>query len=125
MHTGVATNVSGNSIKDRSNLLALAIMLLEVCLGQPIEQIRSAEDLGASSASNDMTDLSAAHRWHLEEKARGNLSFAFSNSILGCLQAYLNPDANFSNPDFCQTMREKILEPLEEEMQFLLFGPPA
>jgi hypothetical protein len=43
---------------------------------------------------------------------------------LTCLQGYLNPDANFDDDQYCNAFKEKALLPLEEEMEFLLFGPP-
>ncbi|KAI9761902.1 MAG: hypothetical protein M1840_001518 [Geoglossum simile] len=113
---------STGTTNDCSNLLALAILLLEISFGQSIEQIRRPEDLGNKTVGDDKTDLQTAGRWYKAERPR--LSSGFSKAILTCLQEYLNPDANFDDPDFCNVMKEKILQPLEDEMQFMVFGPP-
>jgi|SRR5215469_7053820 len=109
--------------RDCSNLLALAIMLLEISSGQPVEKRRKDSD-GAQNLPDDQADLQVAEEWHKEEKSRGSLSCAFSQAILTCLQEYLNPDTDFDDPKFCDAFKERVLLPLEEEMQFLLFGPP-
>lgn len=71
---------------------------------------------------DDKTDLQTADRWYKAERAR--LSSGFSKAILSCLQEYLNPDANLDDPDYCNVIKEKVLQPLEDEMQFIVFGPP-
>ncbi|KAL4739326.1 hypothetical protein BDV11DRAFT_187791 [Aspergillus similis] len=106
-----------------SNLLALAIMLLEISSGRPVEQ-RLGEDQITNISPNDQLGLQLAGEWLKEENSHGRLSCAFSQAILTCLQEYLNPDANFDDEQFCNAFKEKALLPLEEEMEFLLFGPP-
>ena len=60
-----------------SNLLALAIMLLEISAGRPVEQ-----RLGDSQITNilpdDQSSLQLAQGWLKEEKSHGRLSCAFS-----------------------------------------------
>ncbi|KAJ5521106.1 hypothetical protein N7463_001559 [Penicillium fimorum] len=104
-----------------SNLLALAIMLLEISSGRPVEQ-RLGDDQITNIFPNDQSVLQLADGWLKEEKSHGRLSCAFSQAILICLQEYLNPDANFNDDQYCNSFREKALLPLEEEMEFLLFG---
>jgi hypothetical protein len=105
-----------------SNLLALAIMLLEISSGRPVEQ-RLGDDQITNILLNDQSVLQLAEGWLKEEKSHGRLSCAFSQAILTCLQEYLNPDANFDDDQYCNAFKEKALLPLEEEMEFLLFGP--
>ncbi|CAG8158296.1 unnamed protein product [Penicillium olsonii] len=104
------------------NLLALAIMLLEISSGKPVEQ-RFGDDQINKTLPNDQSHLQLADGWLKEEKAHGRLSTAFSQAILTCLQGYLNPDASFDNDEYCNAFKENALVPLEQEMQFLLFGP--
>jgi hypothetical protein len=106
-----------------SNLLALAIMLLEITSGRPVEQ-RLGDDQITNILPNDQLGLQLAEGWLKEEKSHGRLSCAFSQAILTCLQGYLNPDANFDDDQYCNAFKEKALLPLEDEMEFLLFGPP-
>ncbi|KAH0551799.1 hypothetical protein GP486_006982 [Trichoglossum hirsutum] len=113
---------STDTTNDCSNLLALAILLLEISSGQSIEKVQRPEDLGNKTAGDDIADLQTANRWYKAERPR--LSAGFSKAILTCLQEYLNPDANLDDPDFCNAIKEKVLQPLEDEMQFMVFGPP-
>lgn len=109
--------------RDCSNLLALALMLLEINSGQPLEQ-RRADDQIVNILPNDQSDLQLADGWLKEEKSRGRISCAFSQAILTCLQEFLNPDANFDDDRYCDVFKEKVLLPLVEEMEILLHGPP-
>lgn len=119
---GLSNQPSTGTASDCSNLLALAILLLEISFGQSIEEIRRPEDLGNKTVWDDKTDLQTADRWYKAERPR--LSSGFSKAILTCLQEYLNPDANLDDPDYCNVIKEKVLQPLEDEMQFVVFGPP-
>ncbi|OQV08180.1 hypothetical protein CLAIMM_12493 [Cladophialophora immunda] len=106
-----------------SNLLTLAIMLLEINSGQPVEQRR--QDIQkANTPSNDQSDLQLADKWLKEEKSYGRISCGFFQAILTCLQDYLNPDASFADEGYCAAFKEKALVPLEEEMEILLYGLP-
>jgi hypothetical protein len=100
----------------------LAIILLEINFGKPIEQVRCPEDLGNKPLDDEKADLQTADRWHKAERPR--LSPGFSKAILTGLQEYLNPDANLDDPEYCNVLKEKMLRPLEDEMQFMVFGPP-
>ena len=97
-------------------------MLLEISSGKPVEQ-RFGDDQINKTLPNDQSHLQLADGWLKEEKAHGRLSTAFSQAILTCLQGYLNPDASFDNDEYCNAFKENALVPLEQEMQFLLFGP--
>ena len=120
--SGLGNQSSTGTTNDCSNLLALATLLLEISFGQSIEQIRRPEDLGNKTVADDKTDLQTADRWYKAERPR--LSPGFSQAILTCLQEYLNPDANLDDPDYCNIIKEKVLQPLEDEMKFMVFGPP-
>lgn len=98
-------------------------MLLEINSGRPVEQRRE-DDQITNTMPNNPPDLQVAEGWLKEEKSLGRLSCAFSQAILTCLQEYLNPDANFDDDQYCDAFKEKVLLPLEEEMEFLLYGPP-
>jgi hypothetical protein len=98
-------------------------MLLEISTGRPVEQ-RLGDDQTTNILPNDQSALQLAEGWLKEEKSHGRLSCAFSQAILTCLQGYLNPDANFDDDQYCNAFKEKALLPLEEEMDFLLFGAP-
>lgn len=103
---------------DCTTFLALAILPLEISFGQSIEQIRAVDD---KTAPDNETDLQTADRWYKAERHR--LSAGFSLAILTCLQEFLNPDAHLGGPGYCNGIKEKVLQPLEDEMQSMVFGP--
>jgi hypothetical protein len=103
-----------------SNFLALAILLLELTSGKSIEHIQREEGLGNEVAGDGKVNLLVVNRWYKEKKPL--LSAGFSKAILTCLQEYLNPDASFDNLEYCSVMKENILQPLEDEMQLLVYG---
>ncbi|ERF72611.1 hypothetical protein EPUS_08747 [Endocarpon pusillum Z07020] len=113
------------SENDSSKLLALGTMLLEICCGQPIENLRRAEDLGPNNEPSELSNLSAARRWLREQKSKGDISFAFYSAILHCLKCFVDPTADLENREFSRTIEEQILAPLEEEQNILLWGPPS
>ena len=98
-------------------------MLLEICCGQPIENLRRPEDLGPNNEPNELSNLSAARRWLLEQKSKEDISFAFYSAILHCLKYFADPTANLEDMEFSQTIEEQVLAPLEKEQNFLLWGP--
>jgi|SRR5690242_17843042 len=101
---------------DCSKLLALAVILLEINFGTPIEQRRC-----PGAHQDEKVDLQTADQWYKAERPR--LSSGFSKAILTGLQEYLNPDANLNDPEYCAVIKEKMLQPLEDEMQFVVYGP--
>ncbi|EXF84066.1 hypothetical protein CFIO01_11620 [Colletotrichum fioriniae PJ7] len=107
---------------DRKNMLALAVMLLEMSCGKPIEDLRQPEDLGPNGEVNVGTDLSTARRWLDTQVRLGNLSNGFTSAITYCLQSYLDPTASLEDGQFLQSVQNRVLEPLEREMQLLLWG---
>jgi hypothetical protein len=108
---------------DCSRLLSLGIMLLEINYGQSIENLRRPEDLGPNHKPNELSNLQAAKRWMIEQNDKGNLSWAFSNAISHCLKCFVDPTASLHNPEFCKTIEEQVLAPLEDEKNVLLYGP--
>jgi hypothetical protein len=108
---------------DCSKLLALGIMLLEINHGQPIEHLRRPEDLGPNNQANELTNLQAAKRWLIDQKDKGNLSWAFFNAISHCLKCFVDPSASLQNEEFCRTIEEQVLAPLEDEKNLWLYGP--
>ena len=116
---GNQQNTTGGN--DCPKFLALAILLLEISFGQPLEEIRQPDDLGSKTAPDDETNFQTANRWYKAESRR--LSPGFSQAILTCLQQYLNPEASLEDDDYCDVIKEKVLQPLEDEMQYMVFGP--
>lgn len=104
---------------DGRNMLALAIMLLEINSGTPIESMRQSEDIGPGEQWSEGADLVTANWWLKRRVEMGRLTRRFADAITYCLQCYLDPFASFDNPEFSRAVIEKVLEPLEGEMQSL------
>jgi hypothetical protein len=103
-------------LTDQLNLLALAVMLLELNVGTSI---------GVSDGRDENTaalDLLTAQKLLRAHTNQGRLSCAFASAITYCLQAALDPTASFSNQGFVKTVEQRVLEPLEREMQVVLYG---
>ncbi|KAH7411570.1 hypothetical protein DE146DRAFT_241713 [Phaeosphaeria sp. MPI-PUGE-AT-0046c] len=115
-------NKPSSSIQVRTAFLSLGIMLLEINSGQPLESIRTAQDLGSRTGPDIDSDFITAHRWLLEQETSGLLSHGFSSAITSCLQAWLNPRADSSDNEFCTHIQESVIKPLEVEMQCLRHG---
>ncbi|KAK6541414.1 hypothetical protein TWF694_007226 [Orbilia ellipsospora] len=108
---------------DSSKILALGIMLLEICSGVPIETLLRPDDLGPNNQPNEISHLQAARRWVMEKQDRGECSYAFIEAISYCLQCFMNPSARLSDLAFSKTIEERVLAPLDTEMNMVLFGP--
>jgi len=104
---------------DGRTMLSLAILLLELNSGTPIEQVRQEEDLGPAGELSDWANLATAKRWLEMRFENGRLTRQFAGAITYCLQCYVDPRASFRNPDFLKSVEEKVLEPLESELQYL------
>lgn len=117
------------SFSMRKELLALGILPLEIHSTQPIENMRKPEDLPpnlpAEATPDHDSDHRTAIRWPFEQVSQGNITRGFCSAITNCLQAYINPQADFANAEFCRTIEETVLRPLEEERKFLVDGPNA
>ncbi|KAF2640398.1 hypothetical protein P280DRAFT_526740, partial [Massarina eburnea CBS 473.64] len=113
-----SSNVSNDSLK----VVSLGIMLLEICY-IPIEEILKPEDLGPNCQITETSYLHASRRWLMGNEEEGNFSYAFVEAISYCLQCFMNPGASLSNEAFLKTLEQKVLVPLEMEMDTLLFRP--
>ena len=104
---------------DCSKLLALGVLLIEINASRPIEKLRLPGDAVPDSEPNELTDLQVSRRWILEQKNKGDLTHAFYSAISHCLKCFVDPTASLQNPDSRRAVEEQILEPLEEELNFL------
>lgn len=95
----------------------MAILLLEINIGKPIEQITSSEDQASAPKDDDMADYQIAHRW-FEAEGPG-MTPGFRNAVKFGLQQHVNVDADFDDPRFRDEVKEKMLQPLRKEMQYM------
>ncbi|KAF4827194.1 hypothetical protein CGCTS75_v008446 [Colletotrichum tropicale] len=102
-------------LRNRRTLLALAIMLLELNFGTPVEDIRTESDMGPDRRPHEQTDLLTAQRWFIQKERKGQLTRGFKSAIWHCLQCSTHYAASFDNDKFVQTIQEKVLGPIEQE----------
>jgi|SRR5690242_684414 len=107
----------GNT-SDGSKFLSLAIMLLEINFGKPIEQMRRPGNHDNNTESDEFADLQTARRWLKAKNSR--LTAGFRKAILTSLKESLDPSADLSDPRYCEAIKDKLLQPLEKEMRDLL-----
>lgn len=110
-----------DEVTDSSRILALGIMLLEICSGLPIEHHLKDEDRGCNDQYTEISHLQAVHR--LLQEHENDFSWAFSEAISYCLQCFMKPRASLSDHVFSKTIENNVLAPLENERTTLLYGP--
>lgn len=103
---------------DGSKFLSLAIMLLEINFGKPIEQMRRSGNQDKDTESDEFADLQTARRWLKAKSSR--LTAGFRTAILTSLKESLDPSADLSDPRYCEAIKDKLLQPLEKEMRDLI-----
>ena len=104
---------------DSSNVLALAILLVEILSGQPIESLRRPEDMGIGQQPHEFTDLQVAHRWTIAKEESGNLTSGFQSAISHCLKCFVGSALDLTDAASRVMIEEQVLSPLQEEMSFL------
>lgn len=107
---------------DRVNLLALAVMLLELHRGIPIGNLQDQEEMSMLGENMAISTFLTAHKLLKIQVRDGELSCGFRKAIPHFLQCYVDPTASLSNLEFVRTVGEGVSEPFEREMQVLLYG---
>lgn len=91
-------------LRNRRTILALAIMLLELNFGTPIENIRTESEMGPDGQPHEQPDFLTAQRWFLQKVNKGQLTKGFKSAIWHCLQFSTHYAASFDNDSFVQTI---------------------
>jgi hypothetical protein len=101
-------------MRDSASLLTLAKVLLEIKLNDQFETQQQGEDLGTNSKPNEATDIRTLMRWITEEE--GNLSFTYRNVVSHCIKCSVDPSTNLRDLVFRQTLVDRVVVPLLEEL---------
>jgi hypothetical protein len=116
-----AQNV-GNTIKSAANesrktILALGIMLLELCFGQTLEeQSFRKKYLGNDGQPNEFTDVATAMQW--QDDALGEGGPGFENAIRRCIHCAFGPKStDLADGEFREAVYSEVVQPLEETLQ--------
>lgn len=94
-------------------LFALGVFLIELCLGESFESLRSAQDpLDANGHTNILTDLSAADR--LTKHIYGEVGNRYGDVVRRCIHCDFNQrSVNLDDDDFRQAVYEGVILPLQ------------
>ena len=114
-HTTLTITSTANEC--RKTILALGIMLLELCFGQALEdQPFRTKYLGPDGKSNDFTDLATAMQW--QEDVLGEGGPGFDNAIRRCIVCNFSPKlTNLADSEFREAVYSEVVQPLEETLR--------
>lgn len=94
------------------SIVALGIMLLELCFGEKLEdQPIRRKYLQEDGKPNDYTDLCTAKEWH--GRVYSEYGDALSDAIRRCLDCAFGPKPNFADDEFKQAIYSDVIEPIE------------
>ncbi|KAK7941312.1 uncharacterized protein PG986_013699 [Apiospora aurea] len=101
---------------DRSNILMLGIMLLEIESAHCLEDFRKPEDGPPSLGSNLLVAARVLHQRHHQ----GVMTDGLARAIEHCLQSSIDRMANFNDKTFVDAFIDQTVGPLEKEMRCLM-----
>lgn len=96
------------AIDNNASLLGLAVVLLEVSLGQSIKSRHSTENLGL---------FGTMKYWIAQQE--DNLSKAFYSAICHCMSWYADPSKKLGDPSFRQEVLDQVVMPLRDELDII------
>jgi len=98
-------------------LFALGKVLIELCLGQPLEALRSSEDpVDASGEANLLTDWSTANR--LTEAVYSEAGTRYGDAVRRCLNCDFDQrNTNLEDDAFRQAVYDGVVAPLEDDVK--------
>ncbi|MCJ1415193.1 hypothetical protein MMC32_001524 [Xylographa parallela] len=104
-------------------LFALSIVLIEICLGQSLESLRSPEDpLDSEGRADGLTNWSTAKR--MENAVYREAGSRYGDTVRRCLYCEFDRrDTNLENDTFRQAVYDGVVTPLEDDVKefFLLY----
>lgn len=109
------------SHRNHENLLALAMILLEIRLSRHIEDALRKEYLGPGGLPNEATNLQLLQKWVWEQE--GNLSFAFKDAISFCMRCFADPFTNLADDTCRSAIVNNVVVPLMDELFLWKYGP--
>lgn len=98
-------------------LFALGKVLIELCLGQPLEALRSSEDLvDAFGEANILTDWITANR--LTEAVYSEAGTRYGDAVRRCLNCDFDQrNTNLEDDAFRQAVYDGVVAPLEDDVK--------
>lgn len=98
-------------------LFALGIVLIELCLGQPLETLRVPEDpLDSNGKANVLTNWSTANR--MTEAVYSEAGTRYGDAVRRCLHCDFDQrSTNLENDAFRQAVYDGVVAPLEDDVK--------
>ena len=98
-------------------LFALSIVLIEICLGQSLESLRSPEDpLDSEGRADVLTNWSSAKR--MEDAVYREAGTRYGDAVRRCLYCEFDRrDTNLENDTFRQAVYDGVVTPLEDDVK--------
>jgi hypothetical protein len=95
-------------------IFALGVVLIELCLGCPLEDMRTPEDLDDFGNPNIFTDYMTAQRLIAEVYDEGG--GRYGDVVRRCIHCdFDQPDVNFDVEAFCKAFQKGVISPLWED----------
>jgi hypothetical protein len=95
-------------------IFALGVVLIELCLGSALENMRSIEDLGEDGAANSLTDYMTARRLVSEVYDEGG--GRYGDAVRRCIHCEFDQrKASLDVEAFRQSFYQGVIQPLEDD----------
>jgi hypothetical protein len=95
-------------------IFALGVVLIELCLGCPLEEMRTPEDLDDFGNPNVFTDYMTAQRLVPEVYEEGG--GRYGDVVRRCIHCdFDQPEVNFDVEAFCKAFQKGVISPLWED----------
>jgi hypothetical protein len=109
--TSIATRVIRNY-----TLFALGIMLIEMCMSKPINELHESSELNTDGTKHDLSDYQTATRLLDMEEVSDRFGQRWSDVARRCIYCDLNqPRTSFEDCGFQQAVYNQIFAELEDE----------
>lgn len=101
-----------------STLFQLGILLIELCLGKTIEQLRITEDLSlGASTPNALANLSTAERLLQGGQLSKEASLRYQSAVNRCIYCNFDQEStSLENDQFRQAVYDGVVAPLEQDL---------
>ena len=97
-------------------LFTLGIVLIELCLGQSLEKLRTPEDLGESGKATALTDIETARRLIDATYEEGGENYG--DAVRRCIRCQFDSrETNLDNEEFRQKVYDGVIAPLEDDLK--------
>ncbi|KAF2400546.1 hypothetical protein EJ06DRAFT_582368 [Trichodelitschia bisporula] len=99
-------------------LFALGILLLEICLGQPLEKLRRANECVSKGPADMLSDYITATRLLDDDRVSNEWGAKYDMVVRRCVFCTFDTKKkDLEDDDFCQAVYEGVVVPLEDQVK--------